>query len=116
MANYLRSGTNKGKPRDELLEELSEKYGRSTRQIERYISQCSPPEQERYVETPHKQKVRDVAEDMASDNTSLALLQSHFEELAGFYRTLAYRVRQLSDFASHPVSMTAHLYHRNQLY
>ena len=62
MADYLRSGANMGKPRDELLVELSEKYGRSTRQIERYISQRSlsdqEPYQEPYIETLHKRKMR----------------------------------------------------------
>jgi len=55
MANYLHAGVNMGKPRDELLEELAEKYYRSTRQIERYINQCPPSEQQEqkpYEETP----------------------------------------------------------------
>ncbi len=52
MADYLRAGLNMGKPRDELLEELSKKYHRSTRQIERYIAQCSPSEKQIYREGP----------------------------------------------------------------
>ncbi len=50
-----------GKPLDELLDELSKKYGRSTRQIERYISQYSTLMNEPYIETPHKSKIRKLA-------------------------------------------------------
>ena len=38
MADYLHAGLNMGKPREELLEELAQKYERSTRQIERYVA------------------------------------------------------------------------------
>ena len=49
MADYLRAGLNVGKPRNDLLEELSEKYHRSTRQIERHIK-CSLSEKQIYRE------------------------------------------------------------------
>ena len=67
IADYLRAGLNMGKPRDELIEELGTKYHRITRQVERYIAQCSPSEQEQepYEETPRKQKMRELAKALA---------------------------------------------------
>jgi len=77
MADYLRASTKMGKHRDEILEELGEKYHRSTRQIERYIEKCSPSEQQQeaptevvteqepYEETPHKQKMRKLSRELA---------------------------------------------------
>ena len=38
MTEYLHAGLNMDKPREELLEELAQKYNRSSRQIERYIA------------------------------------------------------------------------------
>ncbi len=50
IADYLRAGLSVGKFRDELLKELEKKYVKSTRQIERYIAECSLPEKQIYRE------------------------------------------------------------------
>ncbi len=68
MADYLQAGLKMGKPRDELLGELAGKYHRSARQIERYIAGFSRPEADlRYKETPHKQKIRELAKTLARE-------------------------------------------------
>jgi hypothetical protein len=68
MVDYLRAGLKMDKSRDELLDELARKYQRSTRQIERYIAQLSPPAaNERYEETPHRQKIRELAKTLARE-------------------------------------------------
>lgn len=85
MADYLRVGI---RPRDELLEELAKKYDRSTRQIERYISQCSPSEQEPYEETPHKQEIRNLAEALKNEIKSIMTSDSFILELEPGQRAL----------------------------
>lgn len=66
MADYFQARLKMGEPRDDLLEELAAKYQRSTRQIERYITQFSPPKaNQRYEETPHKQKICELAKTLA---------------------------------------------------
>jgi hypothetical protein len=68
MVDYLHAGLKMDKPRDELLEELAKKYQRSTRQIERYIAElqlCTLDE--RCEETPHRQKIRELAKALARE-------------------------------------------------
>jgi hypothetical protein len=68
MVDYLRAGLKMDKSRDELLDELANKYRRSTRQIERYIAQLSlSAANERYEETPHRQKIRELAKTLARE-------------------------------------------------
>lgn len=68
IVDYLQAGLKMGKPRDHLLEELAEKYQRSPRQIERYIAHFSPPKANlTYEETPHKQKMRELAGEVATE-------------------------------------------------
>lgn len=68
MADYLHAGLKMDKSRDELLDELAKKYQRSTRQIERYIAELSlRTVDERYEETPHRQKIRELAKALARE-------------------------------------------------
>jgi hypothetical protein len=68
MADYLQAGLKMGKPREVLLDELADKYKRSTRQIERYIARFLRPEADlRYEETHHKRKIRRLAKTLARE-------------------------------------------------
>jgi hypothetical protein len=65
MVEYLNANLTMGKIRDDLLEELGKKYGKSTRQIERYIAEISTQSKKtKYEETPHKQKMRKLAKEL----------------------------------------------------
>jgi hypothetical protein len=66
MVDYLRTGLEIGKSRDELLDELAEKYQRSRRQIERYIAPSNAHSaNQRYEETPHRRRMRELARTLA---------------------------------------------------
>jgi hypothetical protein len=68
MVDYLHAGLEIGKSRDELLDELVKRYQRSARQIERYIAQSPlPTVDERYEETPHRQRMRELAKTLAKE-------------------------------------------------
>lgn len=61
MAEYFTAALGINKSREDLLEELSAKYEKSPRQIERYISRRVPSKQDQYAETPHKKRIRELA-------------------------------------------------------
>jgi coenzyme F420-reducing hydrogenase alpha subunit len=79
MAVYLGAGLNLGKRRIELIEELMDKYGRSSRQIERYIAEHSPTEEQFYGEGV----VNTVVEEPSVTVSAIELAKfEHWKELA----------------------------------
>lgn len=66
MADYYQAGLKTRKSSEDLLAELEERYGKGSRQIQRYIAEVLSdtglrPKAQRYEETPHKQKMRELA-------------------------------------------------------
>jgi len=64
MVEYYEAGLKTGKRSEDLLAELEERYDRSDRQILRYIAKVRTKnllDNRPYEETPHKQKMREIA-------------------------------------------------------
>lgn len=93
IAEYYQAGLKTAKSSEELLAELAERYDRSSRQIQRYIVQVRAWEGQQelsrvtrvtkksYEETPHKQKMRELAERLIGEISLPWILDSFIVDL-----------------------------------
>ena len=78
MAQYVAVGLRTGRRREDLNQELSERYGRSTRQIERYISKVKAIEEE---EEPQQAAQHPSAQLAQPDPITIRRIRKHHRDM-----------------------------------
>ena len=73
MVEYYEAGLKTGKRSEDLLTELAERYGRSPRQISRYVSEARESGKP-YQETPHKQEESLIVHGLSAGDTDVEFL------------------------------------------